>query len=75
MWRFFMREMLNNKLPRIGLKEMCILHIKSKLIKMKKKLYIDSTILLKQRKEPGEKFMVAKINLNIIRVVAFKNLM
>ena len=30
---------------------------------------------MKQRKEPGEKFMVAKINLNIIRVVAFKNLM
>ena len=58
-WRFFMREMLNNKLPRFGLKIVYILHISSKLEK-RKKLLTNCAIFLKQRKERRERIYGCK---------------
>ena len=70
-----MREMLNNKSLRFGLKVLYILHISRKLINNRKSInrlsYFSETEEGMRKKE----FMVAKINLHIIRVVAFKNLM
>lgn len=62
-----MREMLNNKLPILFPKKyLCTEIVNTMCFKME--------ILLCNKGGVREEFMVAKINLHVIMVVAFKNL-